>query len=86
MAPTKRGRATHLSRPTDGEALAAVSQVTRTEGILVALETAHAFAKLAEIARRESERRGRPGPGSVCLVGAGTRISERCSSSLEKLS
>ncbi len=44
------GRATYLSR-TDAEALAALEQLARTEGILCALETAHAIAALDEVAR-----------------------------------
>jgi tryptophan synthase beta chain len=43
------GRATYLSA-TDDEALAAVRDVAREEGILVALETAHAFAALPRVA------------------------------------
>jgi len=42
------GRATYLSA-TDDEALAAVSEVARLEGILIALETAHAFAALPRV-------------------------------------
>jgi len=43
------GRATYLSR-TDDEALAALERLARTEGILCALETAHAVAALDEVA------------------------------------
>jgi tryptophan synthase beta chain len=81
----KRGRATYLSAE-DGEALAAVSQVTRTEGIIVALETAHAFAKLPEIARRESERRGRPVTIALCLSGRGDKDLGTLLEHLEKQS
>jgi tryptophan synthase beta chain len=42
------GRATYLSA-TDAEALAAVRTVARSEGILIALETAHAFAALPKV-------------------------------------
>jgi tryptophan synthase beta chain len=42
------GAVTYLSR-TDDEALAAVERLARTEGILCALETAHAIAALEEI-------------------------------------
>jgi len=42
------GRAKYLS-VTDAQCLEALSQVARTEGIIVALETAHAFAALPEI-------------------------------------
>jgi tryptophan synthase beta chain len=44
------GRATYLSR-TDAEALAALERLARTEGILCALETAHAIAALDEVAK-----------------------------------
>ena len=43
------GRATYVSR-TDDQALAALEQLARTEGILCALETAHAIAALDEVA------------------------------------
>ncbi len=52
------GRATYVSA-TDDEALAAASLVARTEGIIPALETAHAFAKIGDIARELSAARGR---------------------------
>jgi tryptophan synthase beta chain len=41
---------TYVSR-TDDEALAALERLARTEGILCALETAHAIAALDEVAR-----------------------------------
>ena len=63
-----------------------MSQVTRTEGIIVALETAHAFAKLPEIARRESERRGRPVTIALCLSGRGDKDLGTLLEHLEKLS
>jgi tryptophan synthase beta chain len=44
------GRATYLAR-TDAEALEGLKLLARTEGILCALETAHAIAALAEVAR-----------------------------------
>lgn len=66
------GRATYLTA-TDDEALAAVNAVARTEGILIALETAHAFAKVAEVARREAERRGRPARILVNVSGRGDK-------------
>ena len=58
---------------TDDEALAATKLVARTEGILIALETAHAFARLADIARLETQRLGRPVRLSVCLSGRGDK-------------
>ena len=68
----KSGRATYLSA-TDDEALAATKLVARTEGILIALETAHAFARLADIAGREAARAGRPVRLAVCLSGRGDK-------------
>ncbi len=44
------GRAVYVSR-TDDEALAGLERLARTEGILCALETAHAIAALDEVAR-----------------------------------
>jgi len=44
------GRATYLS-VTDDEALAGLQQLSRTEGIIPALETAHAFAALPQVIR-----------------------------------
>jgi tryptophan synthase beta chain len=66
------GRATYLSA-TDDEAIAAARSVARTEGIIVALETAHAFARLGDIARAEAERRGRPVHVAFCLSGRGDK-------------
>jgi tryptophan synthase beta chain len=43
------GRATYVAR-TDAQALAALERLARTEGILCALESAHAFAALDEVA------------------------------------
>jgi tryptophan synthase beta chain len=53
------GRARYVSA-TDDEALAAASQVTRTTGILPALETAHAFARVGDIAKDLARKQGRP--------------------------
>ncbi len=58
------GRATYLSA-TDDDALAAVALVARTEGILPALETAHAFARVGDVARAVGAKRD--GPASVVL-------------------
>jgi len=68
----RSGRATYLNA-TDGEALAAVDQVARTEGILVALETAHAFARVGDIAAEQAERRGRPVSLVVNVSGRGDK-------------
>jgi tryptophan synthase beta chain len=59
------GRATYISR-TDDEALAGLERLARTEGILCALETAHAIAALDEVAREV-------GPGGVIVVGLSGR-------------
>jgi tryptophan synthase beta chain len=66
------GRATYLSA-TDDEALAETRRLARTEGLLVALETAHAFARVEEISRREARTRGRPVTLLVCLSGRGDK-------------
>ncbi|HSC87792.1 MAG TPA: tryptophan synthase subunit beta [Polyangiaceae bacterium] len=66
------GRATYLAA-TDQAALDAGLLVTRNEGIIVALESAHAFAAIGEAARLESERRGRPVRVAVCLSGRGDK-------------
>src|SRR5687768_2241762 len=59
------GRAIYLSR-TDDEALAGVERLARTEGILCALETAHAIAALDEVARMT-------GPDGSIIVGLSGR-------------
>jgi tryptophan synthase beta chain len=66
------GRAKYISA-TDEEALAAVTLVARTEGILTALETAHPFAKLGEIARTLAEARGRAVTIVMCSSGRGDK-------------
>jgi tryptophan synthase beta chain len=66
------GRATYLT-VTDEEALDAVLLVARTEGLLVALETAHAFAALPEVARREARKRGRPARVLLNVSGRGDK-------------
>jgi tryptophan synthase beta chain len=59
------GRATYVSR-TDEDALAGLERLARTEGILCALETAHAIAALDEVARMT-------GPDGVIIVGLSGR-------------
>ena len=66
------GRARYISA-TDEEALAAVSLVAKTEGILTALETAHPFAKLADIAKELAHERGRPVTLMMCSSGRGDK-------------
>ncbi|HVK76798.1 MAG TPA: tryptophan synthase subunit beta [Kofleriaceae bacterium] len=64
------GRVTYVSR-TDDEALAALQQLARTEGILCALETAHAIAALPEVAAATG--RGKDGVIVACLSGRGDK-------------
>src|SRR5271170_500743 len=66
------GRATYVSA-TDEEALAAVSLVARTEGIIVALETAHAFARIGDVAHDVAARLGRPARVVLGLSGRGDK-------------
>jgi tryptophan synthase beta chain len=65
-------RATYLTA-TDDEAVRAVGAVAHAEGILVALETAHAFARIADVAKREAARRGRRVRVAVTLSGRGDK-------------
>ena len=69
------GRAKYL-HATDEEALAAAALVTRTEGILPALETAHPFAKLGTIAESVTRQLGRPATLVLCLSGRGDKDLE----------
>lgn len=69
------GRARYLSA-TDDEALAAAALVTKTEGILPALETAHPFAKIGAIAEAVANDRGRPVTAVLCLSGRGDKDLE----------
>ncbi|MFK7990562.1 MAG: tryptophan synthase subunit beta [Sandaracinaceae bacterium] len=62
------GRATYMA-VTDAAALAAFHQLARIEGILPALETAHAFAALGEL----RERLGKGARVLVCLSGRGDK-------------
>jgi tryptophan synthase beta chain len=66
------GRARYLSA-TDDEALAAAALVTRTEGILPALETSHPFAKVGAIATEVAQNIGRPATIVLCLSGRGDK-------------
>jgi tryptophan synthase beta chain len=66
------GRAAYLSA-TDDEALESVARVARTEGILVALETAHAFARVGDVARAQAAARGRPVTIVLGLSGRGDK-------------
>jgi tryptophan synthase beta chain len=66
------GRAQYLSA-TDDEALASVALVAQQEGIVPALESAHAFARVGDVARRLARERGRPVSIAVCLSGRGDK-------------
>ena len=68
-------RASYVSA-TDDEALGAVALVARTEGILPALETSHAFARVGEIAAEVSKKLERPATLVVCLSGRGDKDLE----------
>jgi tryptophan synthase beta chain len=62
------GRATYVS-VTDQEALEAFRLLSRTEGIIPALETAHAIAYLCHLGPEARD----PGPILVCLSGRGDK-------------
>lgn len=66
------GRAAYVAA-TDQEALDAAFLVARTEGIIVALETAHAFAAARQIAERVSADTGSPARLALCLSGRGDK-------------
>jgi tryptophan synthase beta chain len=66
------GRARYVST-TDDEALAAVKLVARTEGIIPALETAHAFARIGDVAKERSKQLGRPASVVLGLSGRGDK-------------
>lgn len=66
------GRATYLSA-TDDEALAMTKLLARAEGIIPALETAHAFARVGDVARRIARERGRPAVIVLGLSGRGDK-------------
>ena len=69
---SETGRATYLTA-TDAEALAETRRVARTEGLIVALETAHAFARVADVAKKLAESRGRPATIVLCASGRGDK-------------
>jgi tryptophan synthase beta chain len=66
------GRARYVSA-TDDEALAAVGLLARTEGIIPALETAHAVARVGDVARDLAAARGRPVSVVLGLSGRGDK-------------
>jgi tryptophan synthase beta chain len=65
------GRATYLSA-TDDEAVTAFEKLARTEGIIPAMETAHALARLGEVAAQVPKN----GIVAVCLSGRGDKDAE----------
>ena len=69
------GRARYISA-TDDEALGAVTLVARTEGILTALETAHPFAKIGEIAGELAREKKRAVTLVLCSSGRGDKDLE----------
>ena len=69
------GRATYLAAD-DDEALAAAYLLARTEGIIPALESSHALAKIKAAAEAETARRHRPAKVLVCLSGRGDKDLE----------
>ncbi len=71
------GRARYLTR-TDEDALAALQRLSRTEGIIPALETAHAIAALDEVAAEV----GPEGIVLVCLSGRGDKDMETVAKAL----
>jgi tryptophan synthase beta chain len=66
------GRARYVSA-TDDEALAAVALMARAEGIIPALETAHAVARVGDVARDLAAARGRPVAVVLGLSGRGDK-------------
>jgi tryptophan synthase beta chain len=63
---------------TDEEAVAAFLQLSRLEGIIPALESAHALALVA----RERARLGAGGPVVVCLSGRGDKDVDQAGAAL----
>ena len=73
------GRVKYLSA-TDDEALTAFEDLARTEGIIPAMESAHALARLAEV----GEAIGDGGIIAVCLSGRGDKDAEMAEDSLRR--
>jgi tryptophan synthase beta chain len=69
------GRATYVSA-TDNEALVAGYLIARCEGIIPALETSHAFARIGSIAKGLAKERGRPVTLLVASSGRGDKDLE----------
>jgi tryptophan synthase beta chain len=66
------GRVRYLST-TDDEALAAAALLARTEGILPALESAHALARVRDVAVIAAAQKKRPAVIALCLSGRGDK-------------
>jgi tryptophan synthase beta chain len=66
------GRARYVSA-TDDEALAAAALIARTEGIVPALESSHAIARIGDVARDLAAARGRPVSVVLGLSGRGDK-------------
>jgi tryptophan synthase beta chain len=73
------GRARYLTR-TDAEALAGLELLARAEGIICALETAHAVAALEEVAAEV----GRDGVVVICISGRGDKDMETVAAALKE--
>jgi tryptophan synthase beta chain len=69
------GRARYLTA-TDEEALAAAKLVARSEGIIPALETAHAFARVLTVAEETARALGRPATIVLASSGRGDKDLE----------
>lgn len=65
-------RATYVTVQ-DDEALQAAREIAMSEGIIVALESAHALAAVRDIALQEARERGRAVRIAVCLSGRGDK-------------
>ncbi len=71
LAATGRG---HYESVTDAEAMAAFELLTRTEGIMPAIESAHALAGVVRLGRRLAEEQPEAEPTIVvCLSGRGDK-------------
>lgn len=79
------GRADYLTA-TDREALDETVRLARTEGLIVALETAHAFARVGDVATKLAASRGRPVTVLVCLSGRGDKDLDTTLRELAKVS
>ncbi len=68
----ENGRARYLSA-TDDEALAAAALIARSEGIIPALESSHAIARIGDVARELAAARGSPVSVVLGLSGRGDK-------------